>query len=40
MFWSLFFRSLLTIIVILAIGQIIYSVYYRGKKNRFDDDDE
>lgn len=27
-------------IVILAIGQVIYSVYYHGRKNRFDDDDD
>ena len=40
MFWSLFLRSLLIIFVIVVIGQIIYSVYYRGRKNPFDEDDE
>lgn len=39
MFWSLFLRSLVVIFVIVAIGQILYSLYYRNRKNPFDDDE-
>ena len=39
MFWSLFIRSLIVILVIVAIGEVIYGIYYHGKKNQFDDDE-
>lgn len=38
MFWSLFFRSLAVIIVLIVIGEVIYHIYYHGKKNEFDDE--
>jgi len=40
MFWSLFLRSLILIFIIIIIGQSIYSLYYRNRKNMFDDEDD
>ena len=38
MFWSLFIRTLIVIVVIVAIGEVIHAAYYHNKKDPFDDE--